>query len=212
MQKSGIKFLRVLPKTIIGLSLALGMTTSTHAANWALGGNYYNAGTAGQACYTDHSDYIVYDCQCNSTVVSHYSTCPGDDGVPECRLEGSSSDGYTRFCWLKNYNICDTCGCTNSTSSWTSTGSGNRVKRTNTTVSDGYYSCTSSSTTEYGCAAGYYKSAGSGSSMTCTKCPSGGTSAIGNSSGIGACYMPAGSTFTDDKGTYTCGGNAYYKS
>lgn len=206
MQKSGIKFLRVLPKTIIGLSLALGMTTSTHAANWAVGGYDYYAGNPGAACYTDY-DYIIYDCQCASTVT--YDDCPGYDGALECCLRG---DFYNRFCWPRDLpSVCDACGCNNSTTSWSSAGS-NRVRRTNTTVSESSYTCTSSSTTEYGCAAGYYKSAGSGSSMTCTKCPSGGTSVAGNSSGIGACYMPAGSSFEDDKGTYTCGGNAYYKS
>ena len=219
-----------MPNLNVGLSLALGMTTSMYAneANWALGGVDYYAGNAGDVCYTHTDSHVVYSCECDWNVTQYYE-CPGDDGcgtrvnqdgsyetvcyVLDCRLAGDVANDYARFCWEAGApSACDACGCTNSSSTWTSTGSGNRVKRTVTSVSDGNYSCTSSTTTEYGCAAGYYKSAGSGSSMTCTACPSGGTSVDGNSSGIGACCMAAGSSFTDTKGTYTCSGQACYQS
>ena len=183
------------------------------------------------SCYSDYSNYVVYACECDANVVDNYKLlCPGNDtcgtrvdgngneeyvcDVLECKLEGGPVEGYTRYCFPDNApDACTACGCKseNTTNvSWTFIGSG-RVTRTITSVSSSGYTCSQSKTAEFGCAAGYYRSAGSGSTMTCTACPSGGTSVAGNSSGIGACYKPAGSSFTDTKGTYTCSGAAYYK-
>ncbi len=217
-----------MPNLNVGLSLALGMTTSTHAAEWALGGTDYYVADAGAECYSDFTDYVVHSCECDWNVPDYY-WCPGDDGCGtltdadgstqqvcyqlECRLGGEPATGYTKFCWDKNGpDACVSCGCEDTDSGWVSTGSGNRVKRTYVSHQTVDYTCTPETTTVYGCAAGYYKSAGSGSSMTCTACPSGGTSVDGNSSGIGACCMAAGSSFTDTKGTYTCSGQACYQS
>jgi len=68
---------------------------------------------------------------------------------------------------------------------------------------------------EYACAAGYYVFAGSGENITCTKCPTSGAvagqSAIGNKD-IAGCYIPDGSSFSDDSGIGTIsGGKCYWK-
>lgn len=63
------------------------------------------------------------------------------------------------------------------------------------------------------CKPGYYKYK---SGMSCTLCPTfngvRGQSADQNSSGITACYIPAGTAFSDDSGTGIYTENCYYSS
>ena len=56
-----------MPNLNVGLSLALGMTTSTHAAEWALGGTDYYVADAGAECYSDFTDYVVHPRNGNAT-------------------------------------------------------------------------------------------------------------------------------------------------
>lgn len=69
--------------------------------------------------------------------------------------------------------------------------------------------CTAETKTYTSCKPGYYLENGA-----CLECPSsGGTagqSADKNDTGITACYIPSGSTFSDTTGSGTYTGNCYY--
>ena len=120
-------------------------------------------------------------------------------------------DGYVRQL-ATNHNCtnissvyeCVCAGCSDcSSTSWTSAGTGKETRI--------YAQCncnTCQKSTQYRCAAGYYRSSGSGSSTVCTRCPSSGgvygTSAAG-STAITSCYLPSGTTvsFSDSAGSGT---------
>lgn len=121
-----------------------------------------------------------------------------------CILPGGPE--FTAFCvyGTADNNTChDTCGGP-TYSAWTSD-SANRVKRDfSQHVIEEPYKCKKTTSIEYGCAANYYKSAGSGASMTCTICPSTGGIAGQNQIGdtdITTCCIPAGTAFSDTYGS-----------
>lgn len=59
------------------------------------------------------------------------------------------------------------------------------------------------------CKAGFYL-ADKGGFKQCEKCPSPGTSDDRNSTDVTACYIPAGTTMTDNTGTFTYDSNCHY--
>ncbi len=73
------------------------------------------------------------------------------------------------------------------------------------TNTSAYAACTSEGTSYYACKPGYYLSGGN-----CIACPDGGTSADRNNTGIGACYLPAGTTGSDTTGKYSHTADCYY--
>jgi len=110
-------------------------------------------------------------------------------------------------CYADSNNSCYQCGaaleCVNCDSTnWASAGAGsesriNAVCDTNTGL------C--SKTTEYRCIAGYY-----GSGKSCSSCPNGGTSRLGDNSTISRCYLPDGTGFSDSTGSGVIDDDCYY--
>ena len=107
--------------------------------------------------------------------------------------------------------VCDPCG---DWMDWTTEGVQTRVCYELNTAS-----CLCRPTTNYRCAAGYY----GGSSLntttvpTCTKCPDNGTSDPGEflvpaNTSITSCYLPAGTTGTNEKGTWKLDSNCTYST
>ena len=171
----------------------------------------------GQQCSTGGK--ILIKCNCLSPKLGNRVTtyCDAQDSMPYdgCRLisyEGTTNNYYCVDAAGENVDICMMCQCNNdqTTSSWTTSGS-NRVSRSVYTKSYTGYVCTSSSSTEYGCAANYYQSAGSGASMTCTACPQSGKNATGTTS-ITSCCLPSGTSFSDANGTGTYTSQCCYTS
>ena len=64
--------------------------------------------------------------------------------------------------------------------------------------------CAGGNGSTFVCNSGTYKSLGS-----CIKCPSPGTSAAGSTS-VSSCYIPSGTTGSDDSGSYKYTANCYY--
>ena len=183
---------------------------------WAMGANAWtytyksdiaSSAVPGEVCA--NNGYKIVLCECGAQTPSN------PKGVSEsCAVNGeySSSVGFklreyngkVAYCMFESAgsNICaNYCGCDSIYGSWGSVGS-NRVSRQVTAMrTDSYYCGTSGTTTEYGCAAGYYKSAGSGSSMTCSPCPSPGTNANGETAITSCCVVP-NKSITDSSGTY----------
>ena len=62
----------------------------------------------------------------------------------------------------------------------------------------------------YRCVAGAYGSPSASNKTACAPCPSPGTSAAGSTS-QSDCYIPAGTTGSDNTGTYKYTSNCYYK-
>ena len=164
----------------------------------------------GQECSTEGKKLIKCGCPSPGIAVTELCSTKNWISASGCKLEDTTYDGGYMYCVDAEYDtVCHLCRCNNGQtySAWTNTGSGNRVSRTKytTTVSSGYI-CNSSSSTEYGCAANYYQSAGSGASMTCTKCPSSGGNSATNSSGttdITSCCLSSGASFSDTAGSGT---------
>lgn len=141
-------------------------------------------------------------------------------------LLGENS-GYIVHCDYPSYgeNICRYCDDrpVNSQSvNWVA-GASNRVSRSlwvsdmgNHVTDSDNWSCDFDvvETIEYGCAAGYYQSSGSGASMTCSRCPSSGgiygNNAVGTTD-ISTCYLPSGTEFSNDIGSGEYSANCYYE-
>ena len=149
----------------------------------------------------------------------------GEFEVDSCYL--GVRDGYVVFCdgVGEGEITCDYCDIPNKgevISDWGELGN-NIVGRTlcgdvggdDVFASENNWTCDVDFTAEYeyGCAAGYYQSAGTGASMTCTRCPSSGgvygTNSVGTTA-ITSCYMPSGSSFSETSGSGTYIGNCYY--
>lgn len=161
---------------------------------------------------------ILIKCNCLSPGLDKYVTasCDTMDPMPYdgCKLlsyENSTDNYYCTNASGSNVDYCMMCQCNNnqSASSWTTIGS-NRASRSVYTTSYSNYTCTSTSSTQYGCAANYYTTATTPSaSMTCSACPSSGKSSIGNTA-ITGCYIPANTTLTDTSGSYKYTSDCYY--
>lgn len=170
----------------------------------------------GATCSTNGK--ILIKCKCSSPGLGNRVTasCDAKDSMPYdgCRLYGGEDSNNNFYCVDAagyDVDICMMCQCNNnqSTSSWTTIGS-NRASRSVYTKSASGYVCTSTSSTQYGCATNFYTTATSPSaSMTCSACPSSGKSAIGNTT-ITGCYIPANTDLTDTSGTYKYTSNCYY--
>lgn len=76
-------------------------------------------------------------------------------------------------------------------------------------MSDAFGACSATTKTYTSCKSGYYLSSG-----TCNKCPSsGGVAGLTgdkNTGDITSCYIPSGTSFSDDTGSGTYTGNCYY--
>ena len=71
--------------------------------------------------------------------------------------------------------------------------------------SNAWAACVENPLTYTSCKPGYYLSG-----TLCVVCPDGGMSADKNKNGIGECYLPTGSSFSDSTGSGTYTSNCYY--
>lgn len=170
----------------------------------------------GQKCST--MEKIVIKCECLSPQINISETCyvQGYISGSGCMFETSEDAESRYYCVDAEANqTCHICRCNNNQTytAWAAD-SGNRVKRTKYSTQDvDSYTCTSAESTEYGCAAGYYQSGGSGSAMTCTRCPSSGgvygTNAAGTTD-ITSCYIPSNTQMNETSGKSVFTSNCYY--
>ncbi len=168
----------------------------------------------GEQCSSDGKVFIK--CECASPRLGVSATCEfGPIPFEGCRLEGGEDSNNNFYCLdASGENACHICNCNNNQTetSWVGIG-GNRVSRTKFTTTGSGYLCQSVSSTEYGCAAVYYKSGGGGATMTCSPCPSSGGAAGTNAVGateITSCHIPANTQMTDSAGTYVFTSDCYY--
>lgn len=174
-------------------------------ASKAIGGT---CSSSGLACMTDN-DCLPYE-QCIGS--------GGGGGNTTCTNTSQCYDGFYCKFTTGSTGICTpypdcSSGCPNcDTTTWTAHSDGYQ-KRTVATCNTTY--CICSKNTEYRCATGYYGTSTNGISG-CTRCPSsGGVYGITASSGaksITECYLPAGTTGSDNTGSFTYTGNCYYKN
>lgn len=195
----------------------------------------------GNICWSEESSWMDYQYPARVVLcgpaemygddLSWFGPRCGDINYDEFRDTGrgcllGENNGYIVHCDLPSYgeNICAFCdsGPVDTLPVWVESGA-NRVSRSiwesvGEHVSDSdNWSCDFdvSETVEYGCSAGYYQSSGTGASMTCSRCPSSGgiygTNSIGTTS-ITSCYIPSGTSFSDDSGSGTYTGNCYYSN
>lgn len=133
-----------------------------------------------------------------------------------CKFQGSGNNNASYYCIMPYGDACDLCGCRSISgdATWKSVGS-NRVARTIQNATSSGYECTVNASTEYGCAAGYYQSGGSGAAMTCARCPSFdgvyGTNGVGDTAKT-SCYIPTSASFSDTYGKYAFVEECYYKN
>ena len=196
-----------MPNPNVGLCVGLGETftfwsTSMDSA-WS---------SSGEVCSSNGGRILT--CQCPTgqtpTLPTNVDNCTSNGTISwGCKFTGGTDATKAAYCLTKERSDttipCSICGCHASSSSWTSAGS-NRVSRfayapkDETTLG---LACGMTTTTEYGCAAGYYQSGGSGASMTCTRCPASGGAYgtnVDGSTGVTTCYIPANTTFTETTG------------
>lgn len=198
---------------------------AAHGNSFTYFTDYASGAVEGETC-SDEGNVII-SCKCNNGSTPHLPVNVEECSISNtsliwgCRFKGNASDGSTVFCSNATpqslSHVCDLCGCfTNSGEygSW-SASSANRVVREKYANGSilGVYRCDIATTSEYGCAAGYYQSGGSGATMTCTRCPSSGgvygTNNIGTTD-ITTCCIPANSSMKDSGGAYTFTGQCCY--
>ncbi|MBQ8293775.1 MAG: hypothetical protein IJX89_00090 [Alphaproteobacteria bacterium] len=180
--------------------------------------NVTNCTSKTSQCYDDEK---VESCTtCNSgytrTATTVTPTC-SISSVTYYRCVSNSSGGDSGG----DTNTCDgTCSDCISTG-WTTVVTGYQSKVTKTCDTS---TCVCSSSTSYRCAAGYYgtlsfapcrvdMATGGTVCSGCTRCPSTGGvygSSLAGSDVITDCYIPTGSSFVDDTGTYTYSSPCYY--
>lgn len=194
------------------------ITSPVYAEEYILGQTDYVGmdNYLGAVCSTNGK--ILIKCNCLSPGLDRRVTasCDAIDSMPYdgCKLlsyAGGTDNYYCVDAAGENVDICMMCQCNNdqSWSSWTTIGS-NRASRSVYTKSYTGYVCTSTSSTQYGCAANYYTTATSPSaSMTCSACPSSGKSSVGNTA-ITGCYIPANTALTDTSGSYKYTSDCHY--
>lgn len=154
-------------------------------------------------CPSSYSDYIYESSQPMQTPTCYVGV--GNNFLYICdTIESENSDFVCNYCGFNEV-------------AWESVGN-NRVRGIFSEGIENYssaknWTCTISKPYDYGCAAGYYQSGGSGASMICSRCPSSGGvsghSIIGNTA-ITGCYIPAGNNFSDSTGTGIFLGHCYY--
>ena len=151
--------------------------------------------------------YVSRQIQCGSSLYNDCTECESNYTLYSETVTVSSTESYT-------YGVCrlsevqppiqvttcpDDCP---SEDEWTSVTVSSEAICTGSIISK---SCL------YRCKVGYYGEDG----RMCSRCPSSG-GVYGTTAGAGAtsiteCYIPAGEiSWTDDIGTYVCGGNSYY--
>jgi len=214
-------------KNYIWPILALMPIMNAHA--WLQVSIYTEAGEFCDSECTDEQEGCarlnILDCgtiDCSNTPQAQYIT-----SKPACVIEdnynynnncyvGKSNNSYKYyFCEKPGENACSAIGLNdNLYSDWkTYNISRHSVSRLKYTIdSSNFNICkiNNQSSTEYGCTAGYYATANIGSSsISCTKCPNGGTSRIGDIS-ITACYLAPG-TYSDSTGKFEIKSDCYYK-
>ncbi len=158
---------------------------------------------------------VVIACNCADGQSAHLpvpvSSCAvGESMAWGCQFTGSYPGGTVFFCAASSgEHVCDICGCPSNTTLWKDLGS-NRVSRNVNTgmVSAGGVQCDVMQSVEYGCAAGYYQSGGSGQSLVCSSCPSSGGISGSNDVGttdITSCCISNTETltFSDEQGNGT---------
>lgn len=207
-------------KTLISLGFIAGGTLPAYADTFTYSDidSQAASGAVGEVC--SENGAVIVACKCGT------AQTPTNSGVTQecqensdfdwgCKFQGSMGNNAQYWCApIIIGTACNVCGCKNiaQNSDWTSSGS-NRVSRTVQTATSSGYTCNVSTSTEYGCAVGYYQSSGTGASMTCTRCPSSGgvygTNAIGTTA-ITSCYIPSGTSFSETTGSGSYTGNCYY--
>ena len=169
------------------------------------------------------------DSSARPTTVPNFPTCTDDNtsdiGAETC-WRNKASGNYI-ICTSAEENACNLFQSTikSSSTTWqTNNSSTHSVYRTiETSNSSTYYYCATTSTKEYGCAANYYATSGTGTSnINCTLCPSSlsgglgsgesnGYSATGNTL-ITGCYIPQDIEICDSPGCFDTTKDCYYKN
>ncbi|MBD5388982.1 hypothetical protein HDR63_01875 [bacterium] len=145
-------------------------------------------GTSTAKCFRDSNGTIIQFADCS------YATCSSGlvkQNVPISQITENCSKTTTTIS-----TCCISCSTSTCTSDTTYSAYGSAYERKATRSCNCSSGCVATYT--YRCAAGYYGSPG-GSASGCSRCPDGGTSAVGSTS-VTSCYMPAGSTFSDTTG------------
>lgn len=184
----------------------------------------------GSYCYSDDTTLMIAKVDCityDGSALFEYSWSDGAweecsrtfEGVGLCYL--GEYEGAHYFCYDGGTQLCPEAGCTEGYTSWTTySSSAHTVTRKYQTLTESdYFICTGTQTTQYACDSGYYLSGGSttmsSTNLTCSRCPTAGStsygsSSSGNRSNATACYMKKGDTFADSIGSGTFSGTCYY--
>ena len=169
------------------------------------------------------------DSTARPTTMQALPTCTDDNtndiGVASC-WRNKTSGNYI-ICTTVEEHACDMfkAGIKAATGSWATHNSSNHsvARDIEATDSSNYYHCKTTKTKEYGCAANYYATSGTGtSSINCTLCPSSlsgglgsgesnGYSATGNTL-ITGCYIPQDIEICDSPGCFDTTKDCYYKN
>lgn len=139
-----------------------------------------------------------------------------DNYNKDCYVGKSNNSYKYYYCDRQGENACSTLGFISQYySDWkTYNTSRHSVSRQKYFIDDSNYNIckinSNQTSTEYGCAAGYYATANTGgANISCTPCPNGATSDIGTAA-ITSCYLGPG-TYSDSHGTFQISGsNCYY--
>ncbi|MBP3340530.1 MAG: hypothetical protein J6L47_02605 [Alphaproteobacteria bacterium] len=197
MQKSGIKFLNIVPITIVGLGVAICASHGAIAATTTIhldptcspsGGN--KCVTVDTAKYYKCSNTFTSDCSNYDVKYVTYTTSSGGSGTYSDPYVIGGCAHSNCLCNAGHYfatNKCESCP-----TGWfalPASAAGSYHKST---------ACTY-------CARDYYKSG-----SDCIRCPENGYSNTG--SDITQCYLPTGWTGSDDTGTYTCNGQGFWRT
>lgn len=216
--------------TIKTLCLAAALLPiSVNAATYNLSSSYYPVsdgdyryfGTSSSSnTYYGCGDYTEESVYGDFVALSHGETVKitGDSNLYYCCDNGSGADGY----WIAfdGYSSVpnESCG---DYSKWVSLGDNKYCQATMTGTMDwcsgivdsgiidssraGECVYSGTCTTMTHCGTGYYKNG-----TTCTACSDGGTTSGYTNGGRTECYIPSGTTFSDDSGTGTYTGNCYW--
>ncbi|MDE6570680.1 MAG: hypothetical protein K2L95_00470 [Alphaproteobacteria bacterium] len=214
-------------KVMVGLPALMMVVMPVWGATFNMTRNdeMYALENPGAICSDQGHRVIICRCGADQNPAPHYVT---DMCMPGMSFSGSGcyfsdtiDDNTKTFCVTANSastaSTCSLCNCLDTTENWVSIGS-NRVSRyvknaPDSNAVENQYTCQVRDYTEYGCAAGYYQSGGSGASMTCTRCPTEsnltGTNDVGDTKQT-SCHIASGTRFSDTSGSGEYFGNSYW--
>ena len=205
-----------MPNPNVGLFAAPALAAMSDTFNYWSGDESNVLGDDGMVCGVGGAKIILCDCAVGQTphLPVSVGVCTSQQTFSwGCKFSGAATSNRAFYCVARDVvdgllDVCNICTCrgAGSTDGWQSLGS-NRVSRDNYeewSETTWGLRCTVTASTEYGCAAGYYQSGGSGASMTCSRCPAlggvYGTNSVGSTS-ITSCAIPANTSMTETAGT-----------